>query len=103
MIFAERSEQRSFPEYVDMEFKDLVIREEYTEMKGWPVLNWRELLDLLKEDFFPAFCEIPKYLPEDAYVEGVSDGKWIRFAKELFNKYGESAKARRTDIMLNKK
>lgn len=91
MIFAKYDEQRSFPEYVDMVFKDLVFSEDY-DGKGLPIADHIELLYFIKDGYFPDFCEVPEYIIEEE-LPSISGRRLKKLCKKLFDEYGEKEKA----------
>lgn len=105
MIYATYDEQRSFPEYIDMVFKDLTLIHggEDAEGKGYPVETWMELRDLMLEGYWPDFVsdnEIPESIADiadcngiDLRLAGFSCRRFKKLCQKIFDKYGDEAKA----------
>lgn len=90
MIIATYDEQRSFPEYVDMTFKDLVVVDSHV----CPVWDWQELYELIVDGY--AFDSSDVYVPTDiepvfgnmGRLNGVSKRRFKIFCKRTFEKHG---------------
>ena len=108
MIYATYDEQRSFPEYIDMVFKDLTLIDggEDAEGKGYPVESSKELMDLMLEGFWPDFTgddEIHESIADIAEWNGIdlklahfSQRRFKKLCQKIFNKYGDEEKAIKT-------
>lgn len=92
MIFTSYEEQRSFPEYVDFSIKSLFVQDEYIS-GALPVIDWEELLNLIRDGYFPDFGECPEFIIDQQFT-GKNRRKLKKFAKKLFKKYGEATKAK---------
>ena len=100
MLYADYDEQRSFPEYIDMTFKDIVYTEEPRD-KGYPITSWMNLYEAIKEGYFPDWCRIPVELEdgEDPVNHKEFSKRRLKvFCKRLFNKYGDPDKAKQIEI-----
>lgn len=107
MIYATYGEQRSFPEYVDMIFKDLTLRDGCdADGMGYPVESSKELMGLMQDGYWPDFVdddEIPQVLAEVADDYSINLGlahfsqrRFKKLCGKIFSKYGEEAKAIQT-------
>ena len=54
--------------------------------------DWMDLLALLKDGYFPDFCEVPEWLADDN-LDAVNDRQLKKLAKKMFREHGESDKA----------
>jgi len=112
MIYATYDEQRSFPEYVDMVFKDLTLfdGDEDVKGKGYPIESSMELMDLMLEGYWPDFVgeyEIPESIADVADCNGIdlrlasfSRRRFKKLCRKIFRKYGEKDKAIKTCLEL---
>jgi hypothetical protein len=92
MIIATYDEQRSFPEYVDMAFKDLVI----VDSHPCPIWDWKELYELILDGY--AFDCPSVYVPTDiepvfgneGCLKRVSKRRFKIFCQRIFKEHGGS-------------
>ena len=76
----------------DVIFTELPIQGRY------PIVNWSELLDAIKDGYFPTWCEVPDVLMdgEDVIENKHFSKKRLKiFCKRLFDKYGNKSEAER--------
>lgn len=90
MIFAKYDEQRSFPEYVDMVFKDLVLKPDY-DGKGLPIGSEYSLYDFIMDGYFPDFVDCPEYVIDEDWRH-YSKRRLKKLCKKIFKEYGEQEK-----------
>ena len=109
MIYVTYDEQRSFPEYVDMVFKDLTLFDGHEDVKGkgYPIESSMELMDLMIEGYFPDFVELPEMVidaldcvDKDLMFVDFSRKKLKKLCRKIFRKYGDEEKAKKTCIEL---
>ena len=91
MIFAKYDEQRSFPEYVDMVFKDLIVKKDCDFRCELPIASWVDLFEFLKAGYLPDFCDCPEWLIDEEYKGNIR--KLKKFSKKIFKEFGEEDKA----------
>ena len=92
MIFATRDEQRSFAEYVDVEFKDLVVKPGYGAGGGLPLYDWHDLMEYILDGYYINFCDVPEYILNEEFT-GKNKRRFKKFVKKVFDKYGDSKSA----------
>ena len=91
MIYVSYTVQRSFPEYIDMEFKELHLGNYGTDRM--PINNHEDLAYMLIDGYWPSFLDDEK-IPVWLYDRVLSVKKRVvkKFSKKLFYEFGEPEK-----------
>lgn len=98
MLYLRNDEQRSFPEYVDCEFKDIIYKPcestDWVEGMDYPLSSWWEVLHSIKEGYYPDVegVDVPEFIVEQDY--NYSTRRLKKFCRDLFKVFGEEDKVK---------